>query len=347
MIRATRYFSTKRFFFCLLIGLFCSALVFVSISKPSADAKGPGRTARQGPKQPAPHSRSNQTIFAPTIDLKDSSGAELALNNNGPEKIEVKTTFYTSEGNPVQGRPVSLNPVEVRHVNLEQLLPSERNGQKWGGMSLDYFGGTLEVVAQLTLFRQGRAGSVDIPFSARADYLSIAQEAVWWMPANGTATLVLGNASDSGISVSVEFSNGETQTVSLAPHATELVEYRDKGQPGPPQSGALSARLNINGPIGSLRATGFAASADRKFSSAIRFYDLQTIRQPHLFATNLRVKNSTLQRRLLVDCYHHQRERRPRKIRSGDQFQWRKVLHQSTGAGDRRDGDLRSEKAAR
>lgn len=54
-----------------------------------------------------------------------------------------------------------------------------------------------------------------------------------------------------------------------------------------------SLQIEVAGPIGSLRAAGFVRTSDKKFTSAIHFYDPQNARQQHLSATNLRLKDTT------------------------------------------------------
>jgi hypothetical protein len=127
------------------------------------------------------------------------------------------------------------------------------------------------------------------------DYRSAVQEAVWWMPNEGKATILLGNASDVPISVSLKDSTDDAQMIELAPFATEALHRENSGQGNSSSSSSGSVeslKLEVSGPMGYLRATGFITSHDKRFTSAIRFYDPGTIQQPHLFATNFRVKGS-------------------------------------------------------
>jgi hypothetical protein len=243
------------------------------------------------PRRHAPPA--GQTIYAPSIGVEGFGEAELVLNNNSPKPMEVTPTFFTAEGNAIPGEKVTLKPTEVQHVNvIDLMLPEHRALDKMGGMSLRYFGGMLEVGAQITLL--GKTGSVDIPFSSMKDYRSSVQEAVWWMPENGVATIVLGNASDDAVTVNLTFSTGVPQIIQLGPHATEIVQYRPVASaPGTEGGSAESVRLEVSGPRGSVRATGFVTTNDQSVAGAIRFYDPATIRQPHLFATHLRVKGTT------------------------------------------------------
>jgi hypothetical protein len=242
--------------------------------------------------------------------------------------MDVTPAFYTAEGNAVTGRRVTLEPSEVRNMAVADLMPPDPHRVDVAGMILTYFGGMLEVGAQITLLGQGGTSSVDIPFSAGMDYRSAAQEAVWWMPKHAEATIILGNASDAQIVANLKYSNGKSQEVTLRPFATEIVE-RSSGAENSSEGIAESVRIELSGPVGSLRATGFVTSADKRFNSGIRFYDPETIRQPHLFATNLRLKKSQA-RLVLKNIGDAAISARPRFIpssgESGDALQLPAVL---------------------
>jgi hypothetical protein len=227
-----------------------------------------------------------QTIYAPTIALKSLPKAEIVLSNNGIEEIEVSPAFYTSKGEPITGTKVILRPAEVRYTDASELIPVEHRSKSFGGLALSYLGRSMDLGAQIILSAgQGKPGSVDIPFSATANYPSAVQEAVWWMPSEGVAALALGNIGDTSISVRMDFTDGEFRQIELPPHVTEIVEYRKKDK----QSGPASVRLAVSGALGNLRANGFVSSPADFFYGSIRFYDPRTSEQPQLFATNLKV----------------------------------------------------------
>jgi len=149
--------------------------------------------------------------------------------------MDVNSTFYAVEGNSVPGRSVTLRPAEVQHIHLADLIPPSHSGRKkMGGVQLTYFGQVMEVAAQITLFGRGKAGSVDIPFSASMDYRSNVQEAVWWLPEKGEATIILGNASNVAVAVNLRYSTGESQDVLLDPLATEVIVRRRDNTSGSP-----------------------------------------------------------------------------------------------------------------
>ncbi|MGI9106433.1 MAG: IPT/TIG domain-containing protein [Pyrinomonadaceae bacterium] len=153
----------------------------------------------------------------------------------------------------------------------------------------------LEIWAQITLLGVGNSGSTDVTFSVLDGRGSEVQEAVWWMPEKGTAIIALGNSSDTAIHTSIQYSNGESQDVNIAPFATEYIRRKaGEGEEITSQAegGAEAVKLITAGPAGSLRAVGVVTSNNRQFASSIRFYDPQAAVQANLFATNLRLKDA-------------------------------------------------------
>lgn len=239
-----------------------------------------------------------RTIYAPTIGLPEALGSDIVLNCRSTQIMNVTPTFYTADGEAIVGAMFQMQPAEMRFVSIESLIPPEHRSQHvWGGMSLSYTGSLMEMWAQITL-RGGAAqgGSADVTFSVLNNLGSDTQEAVWWQPRPGTAVIALGNSSNTPIQTRLKFSNGETQEVQIAPFATRYVRRNSNG--GNSNGFGESVKLTTNGAAGSLKATGFVISNDRRYTSGIRFYDTPNAVQPNLFATNFRVKNSSV--RLLL-----------------------------------------------
>jgi len=71
------------------------------------------------------------------------------------------------------------------------------------------------------------------------------QEAVWFMPPQQSmAIIALGNSSNTSIHTTLQFSNGDTQEVDIAPFATKFVRRQSDN----------SVKLTTVGPAGSLKA---------------------------------------------------------------------------------------------
>jgi hypothetical protein len=281
---------------CLIIASLISAsMMFPSRHSVDAQAMSGNQVSAGKADRPRVNERthpppSTQTIYAP-LGFGKSYQVETVLNNNGPGNMDVTAAFYTADGTVVAGQTVTLKPAEVRNMAVVDLLPAGERIKRMEGMTLTYFGGMMEMGAQITLLGTEGAGSVDIPFSGAMDYHSQIQEAVWWMPKDAEATIVLGNASETEIVASLKYSNGDSQQVTLRPFVTETVS-RKTVEGSTPNGGADSVRIELSGPVGSLRATGFVTSVSRGFGSNIRFYDPGAIRQAHLFSSNLRLKKS-------------------------------------------------------
>jgi hypothetical protein len=235
---------------------------------------------------------STQIIYAPTTGLPQTGRAELVLNNNGSDEMIVTPTFYSKDGQPFVGDQITLKAAEVRRLPVADLTPTSlQTAGDGGGISLSYFGGMKELGAQIALFGEGRAGSVDVSFSGAGDYKSTVQEAVWWSPAGASATFALGNGSDVPIDVKLVFGSGQERELQVGSFSTEIIVYK---KPKANSEGrADSVRLEVSGPVGSLRTAGYTRSSNNDFTSTLRFYDPQTVRQPNLYATNLKLKKST------------------------------------------------------
>lgn len=286
-----KHLSKFRAVCCFVVASICFALIgAVVLPKQKAEAQGQRREKKK--YQPAPHTPTNQTVYAPLIDLPGQTEAEIVINNRSSHDMEITPTFYATLGQAFAASPMMLKPAEVRYFAIADLLPSGLNRNQVGGVSLSYQGSMMEVAAQLTLLGKKQSGNADITLYGAMDYRSTTQEAVWWMPSKGTATMILGNSSNTPISASLKFANGETKEIKLDPYATEVVTRRDAGRPR--EVAPDSVRIEVAGPVGSLRAAGFVAALDGRILTNIRYYDPQNARQPHLFATRLNVKGNLL-----------------------------------------------------
>jgi hypothetical protein len=129
---------------------------------------------------------------------------------------------------------------------------------------------------------------VDEFFTVKAESRSDLYEAAWWTPRETTSIVALGNITDLPTSAVVSFSDNVTRTISLAPHATEIIRHEPKAL-----DGAHSIKINVTGAAGSIVPTGIIASPDGSFNSVIRFYSPRLTRQSHLFANGFRLRNVT------------------------------------------------------
>jgi IPT/TIG domain-containing protein len=242
-----------------------------------------------GKSCPSCATRSNQIIYAPLIDLPEAHGSEIVFNSRSPQEMDVTPTFYKLDGTAIVGKPVRIQSAEIRYVELKKLIPGRyRNDRDWGGMSLAYTGVVREMWAQLRLLGVNGGSNVDELFTVPQEVRSDLQEAVWWAPQQSMAIIALGNITDTATSAKVRFGNGQEQTVSLAPHATEIIRHAPLSQ-----TRGQSVTINITGAAGSVIPTGLIASADGAFNSVIRFYETKMAKQPNLFGNGLRLAGTT------------------------------------------------------
>lgn len=256
-----------------------------SASRPTA--AGQGQKPRHCSSCPPPMPR---RIYVPAIELREARTCEIVLNSRSPHEIEVTPTFYTETGDQIVGEPLQLKPAEIRFVRVDSLIPRFNRNHHWGGMSLSYVGGVLEVWAQITFHGVDGTGSIDETFNILGDQPSDTREAVWWMPKRSTAVLALGNSSEIPLQVTAYFSDGESKEINIPPFATEFIRrHAANGQGGNVDSVKL---VNTGGSADAFRVAGFIVGGENSFDSSIRFADTKKIAQPNLYATNLRLRNT-------------------------------------------------------
>jgi hypothetical protein len=262
---------------------------------PNNNSNGVGREGNQqksgNKKDKCPNCSppGDQVIYIPLIDLPEAKESELVFNSRSPKAMAVTPTFYKADGTMVIGEVVTVESAEIRYVKIRKLIPENYRGDRdWGGMTLSYYGGNREMWAQLRFLRVNGGSSVDEFFTVKTESRSDLYEAVWWTPKDSTSIVALGNLTDTATSAIVNFGDHLTQTVRLAPHATEIIRHETRGF-----NSADAVTISVTGASGSIVPTGIIASQDGSFNSVIRFYSPRLTRQSHLFANGFRVKNVT------------------------------------------------------
>lgn len=229
-----------------------------------------------------------QLIYIPLVDLPEARGGEIVFNSRSAEALDVTPVFYRRNGDTVLGDAVRIESAEIRYVNIRDLLPRSYRGERnWGGFALSYYGANRQMWSQFRFLGVNGGGNVEEFFTVKAESRSPLYEAVWWVPDKSQSIIALGNISDSETSANVTFGDGQTRTVNLRPHATELVRNEHSN------SRAESVKIQVTGAAGSIVPTGIITAKDGSFSSVIRFYSPSLTRQRHLFANGFRVAGVT------------------------------------------------------
>ncbi len=230
----------------------------------------------------------NQQIYIPLIDLPESQAGELVFNSRSPGTMNVTPVFYKRNGAMVAGDPVQIDAGEIRYADIKSLLPDRyRHERDWGGFALTYYGTNREMWSQFRFLGVNGGGSIDEFFTVKEESRAAAYEAAWWGPEKNEVIIALGNISDNATSANVSFGNGQTKTVMLKPHETDLVRQKYRTQ------GAESVRIEITGAPGSIVPTGMITTGNGSFNSVIRFYDPNSAKQPNLYANGLRLSEVT------------------------------------------------------
>jgi len=301
--RTSRTFNPARRVAAIILSVFllgCFAVIaYTSASnttaRPGGLSAGTDKSAPQKRRYEKPdrcHHCSppgNQEIYIPLTELPEAQGGEIVFNSRSPKAMEVTPTFYKLNGTNVVGNPVLVQSAEIRYVDFKKLIPAGHRGEEdWGGLSLSYQGVNREMWAQFRLLGINGGGNADEFFIVKDEPRSDIQEAAWWMPRRSTAVVALGNVTDSTTGATVTFGDGDARTVSLPPHATEIIRHKkEKGEE------TESVKINITGQPGSVIPTGIIESKDGSFNSVIRFYDTKGAKQPNLFANGLRLAGVT------------------------------------------------------
>ena len=230
---------------------------------------------------------SQTTIYAPIIELAESSGTEINLNCRSPHSLEVTPTFYTKKGEAFTGNVFEMGPAEVKTVDLKTLMPQNlRNRHDWGGMTLSHNGLLMEMWGQLRLLRVGGGNSTDVTFINTVDKRSDVRDAVWPMPARGAATIAIGNVGTHAVKASLQFSNGDYEEVEVPSFGTEFIRKRENKHDS---AEAEAVRIRTLDGSGDLIPAGAVTGKKPALSSSIRFYDTKNVAQQNLYATNYRL----------------------------------------------------------
>jgi hypothetical protein len=263
------------------IGVFLTLMAFLPSSL-SAQTSAP-----IGPPKPQPKDFV-QSFFVPLVSLEDPSNTELLIGNRSAARIQTPTLqLYTLEGQPIPTKNLILNPGEFRYMRISDLLLApEGYGKNIGGLTVDYTGRFMEVVAQVALLATETHTSIDMPATDDMEFASQIQNAAWYAPPESVATLALGNASAADLKATLHFASGRQKEVLIAPHATKLVL-----QPAEFKNDVDAVAISYTGQMAALRTEGFVIGKNG-YTSSIRFYDPMMTQQPNLYATNVPVTNS-------------------------------------------------------
>jgi hypothetical protein len=266
-------------------------MLLLSFPMVPAGKAGRSRSAVASARSTAPscaacaEAGSQTTIYAPIIELAESSGTEINLNCRSPHSLEVTPTFYTKKGEAFTGNIFEMGPAEVKTVDLKTLMPQNlRNRHDWGSMTLSHNGLLMEMWGQLRLLRVGGGNSTDVTFINTVDKRSDVRDAVWPMPARGSATIAIGNVAAHAVKAKLQFSNGDSQEVEIPSFGTELVRTHEGRRS---RSEAEAVRITAADGSGDLIPAGAVTAND--YASSIRFYDTKNVAQQNLYATNFRL----------------------------------------------------------
>ena len=275
-------------------------LVLLSLLQPTyagpslAQGSEGARAMSRKPMRPSCAARPDtlQQMFVPLAHLRYFNEADIVLNNNGIDQLVARPTWFVHGGQPVLGRDVIMPPLTSALKRLAELLPEDVPVSHIDGLLIEYEGKMLELGAQVVLRPQSKplAATLDVDFSMSMDFQSSRREATWTSGPGENAVLVIANAGGYPAEVAIASSYG-ARTVSVEPYQAQLVRL-DATASTLAAAGvqAMWAAIDSGGVPGDLRVTGFVPGSNG--ARLIRFYDPSAVKQPHLFATGMRVANT-------------------------------------------------------
>lgn len=224
-----------------------------------------------------------QEQFAPYWTSEPGWHTELQLRNNmAQQTLTVTPALRSSDGQEVKLAPVTLEPNEVRNLDLHALLASSAPqfvGQ-YGSVVFRYtspFMRNLYAVAMVHDDGYPVAFHLDAVSQAQ-DWKRGGREGIWWLP-NGSAAgyAVLTNQSDkllaAVLSISDAVGRASSQVVRLAPRSTQRFSVRDllarAGFSG--TFGGLT--VSTDGAAGSLDTTSFVYDEIAGFGAILKMFD--------------------------------------------------------------------------
>lgn len=227
------------------------------------------------------------TLYAPIAGLPAFKDWEVVVVSHSTKPATAMLTVYSASGKPYPKNEVSLAASETKRLDVRSLIPTDAIGDL-GGMSIDYNGGSMMIVAQITLHHFRGFGSLDVPFFEDMEFMSSELGSVWWEPTDGFSYLILGNSSSMPVVANVSYASGESEQVQIAPFATVVkpVSYGDD-QEQADEGRIQSVHITSNAMAGLLRADGFVASPKTGFFDTVRFFDPGTSMEPDLYANGL------------------------------------------------------------
>jgi hypothetical protein len=227
-----------------------------------------------------------QEIVMLPAGLRADDRIDLMLTNNRPDVLPVQIDVYTTDGRKTALDPIQMNANETRDLTLDSDLLAGKvpRNERLGWLKIKYAGALLELGAQLTLYPTVNHSGLDAPRSLSVDFLSGTRDAVAWLPRGASAHLALTNVSSSPLTVKLDCSGREAETVAIDATQTLLRDYDSSADlPAGGQENTFFCHITEDGAIDALRATGYVATSDsaseetgepaKGYAAPIRFYD--------------------------------------------------------------------------
>jgi len=133
------------------------------------------------------------TLYPPIARLPAFEDWEVVVSHS-TKLATAMLTVYSASGKPYPASEVSFAASETKRIDVRSLVPTDAIGDL-GGMSIDYTGGSMMIVAQITLHHFRGFGSLDVLFFEDMEFMSNELGAVWWEQSEGFSYLIFSSVS--------------------------------------------------------------------------------------------------------------------------------------------------------
>jgi hypothetical protein len=244
---------------------------------------------------PSPTPELTHNLVAAFYDVETYPNAKLLLNNKGLSAIEIRPTLYNLDGVPMIIAPVFVEANSHRFINLSDWANAGGASFQKGSLKLFHTGKDLIIGSQIYLEDAANSLSFEERLAELGKFDSRRFEAIWAMPRNQTqVTFILSNTSDTTLFVNAKLSKkphhtGETQTFTLLPHQTRVLDLRQDFADGNQfaNSEVVGLSLEHTGEKSALKAHGQIKDAAIGYSNIIAFSNPASGKSSELHGTGL------------------------------------------------------------
>ncbi len=230
-------------------------------------------------------------------DVQNFPTAKLLLNNKDIVAREIRPTLYSLDGQTMEIAPVMVEASSFRMINLNDWASLGGENFRRGSIKLFHTGKDLNIGSQIYLSDEAKSLSFEERLTELGKFDSRRLESIWAMPNDDAQVrIILSNTSDTLLPVTAKLSRlprqtGETQTFTLLPHQTRVLNLRTDFNNGETfaEVAIVGLTLEHTGEKSALKAHGQIKDASIGYSNIISFSNPSSGKSSELHGTGLHV----------------------------------------------------------